>query len=257
MPPPSRCRAWWSRSGCIGLPRPRRRERILPTGTLELIFDLGRRAGAGAFVSGARSTSFVIETDGADVGHGRELRAGVRFPFLAAPAGEFQDALVPLEAVWGPQAVEIRERLAEAPTAAQKFRILEAALLDRATHGSEPHPACPSRTAGLPADAAPPSIGDGGPAGRAQSPAIHPGLPRSGRAGAQGVLPRPAVPAGPRGHRRPAEASIGRPSPWTAAMPTRPISSATSGPSRASTRRPTWRPGARTPTMCPSPIEAG
>ena len=48
---------------------------------------------------------------------------------------------MPLEAAWGPQAVEIRERLTEAPTAGQKFRIIEAALLERAARAPAPHPA--------------------------------------------------------------------------------------------------------------------
>jgi AraC-like DNA-binding protein len=118
-----------------------RRERVLPTGTLELIFDLSPHAGAGAMVSGARSTSFLIETHRATSVMGVELAPGGAFPFLNVPVGEFRDALVPLDAVWGPHAVDLRERLMEAPTAPRKIGILEAALLDRAAHPIEPHPA--------------------------------------------------------------------------------------------------------------------
>jgi AraC-like DNA-binding protein len=117
------------------------RERVLPTGALELVFDLNSNADGGALISGARSTSFIIETHRATSVMGVDFAPGGAHPFFTAPVGEFRDALVPLGAVWGHQAVDLRERLAEAPTADQKFRILETALLDRATRPLERHPA--------------------------------------------------------------------------------------------------------------------
>jgi AraC-like DNA-binding protein len=136
-----------------------RRERVLPTGSMELIFDLCSGAGAGSLVNGARSTSFVIETGRATSVMGVDFAPGGAFPLLGAPAGEFQDALVPLEAVWGRKAAEIRERLADAPTAGRKFAILESALIDRAACAPEPHPAASVALEAFLGSAETPSVG--------------------------------------------------------------------------------------------------
>ena len=123
-----------------GVRVPHDRERVLPDGTIELIFDLDPGAPAGPLVGGARSTSFVIGTGRRLSVMGVSFAPGGAFPFLPGPAGELQDALVPLDALWGPWAGRLQEELLGARTPDRRFRVLERGLLARATRPIERHP---------------------------------------------------------------------------------------------------------------------
>jgi AraC-like DNA-binding protein len=131
------------------------KERLFPTGTIELVINLRgdvlsvydradnakRRRFRGAVVCGPQSESFVIDTaDQASV-MGVHFKPGGAFPFLTLPAGELQDAHVSLDTLWGAKAGRLRERLGEAATPAARFRVLEEALLARATRPLVRHPA--------------------------------------------------------------------------------------------------------------------
>jgi AraC-like DNA-binding protein len=119
------------------------RERIVPTGTLELlvslvdgearIYDAGGRERwfSGAAVSGAYRRPFMFDTraDASTVGvHFRPGYAGV---VLGVPPGELMDRHVDLEALWGRRARDLRERLCAATTTEQRFAILDAELASR------------------------------------------------------------------------------------------------------------------------------
>ncbi len=99
------------------------RERIVPSGTLELVINLREdeirvydavradtcRRFSGAVVSGAYRGSFVIDTqEHADV-IGVHFRPGGASPFLGRPAGELADAHVDLSALWGRSAAELQQ----------------------------------------------------------------------------------------------------------------------------------------------------
>jgi AraC-like DNA-binding protein len=121
------------------------RERVVPSGTIELVVNLehdtfrifGASANAethqqypGAIVSGCYSQSFGIDTrDHAEIlgVHFRPGGAGL----LGAPPGELSDLHVPLEDLWGCRAIELRERLCVARSTSERFRILERALIGR------------------------------------------------------------------------------------------------------------------------------
>jgi AraC-like DNA-binding protein len=119
-----------------------RRERILPSGTVELVINRGDdevriyhpaqpehcKRFSGALVSGAYRGSFVIDSEQQASIMGVHFKPGGAFPFLGPPAGELVDAHVDLETLWGPSAVELRERLCAAATPEERFRLLEAAL---------------------------------------------------------------------------------------------------------------------------------
>jgi len=120
------------------------RERILPSGTQELVINLcddelriydpehGERCRrlSGAIVSGAYRGSFVIDTlEHASV-IGVHFRPGGAAPFLGVPAGALADAHVDLDALWGRRAGELRERLCEA-SPERRFEVLEQALVAR------------------------------------------------------------------------------------------------------------------------------
>ena len=131
------------------------RERLLPTGTVELVFNLrddvlrvgdplepGRLcAFRGAVVSGPHAESFVLDTAQQASTIGVHFRPGGAFPFLGPPAGELFGAHVSLDDLWGSEAARLRDRLVEAPTPEAKFLILERALLAQAVRPVRRHPA--------------------------------------------------------------------------------------------------------------------
>jgi AraC-like DNA-binding protein len=128
-------------------------ERILPTGTLELAINLrqnelgfydGERPEnccrlSGAVVSGAHGRGFTPESAEETFIIGVHFKPGGAFPFLGLPAGDLADTHVDLETLWGPSAGRLRESLCEARTSAERFQLLQEALLSRLCHGVEQH----------------------------------------------------------------------------------------------------------------------
>lgn len=142
------------------------RERILPSGTLELVFNLQedefriyREDGhtpcqrlPGAIVSGAYDRSFTIDTREHASVVGVHFAPGGAAALLGVPLGELRNAHVPLEALWGGEARLLRERLCAARDTSERFRILEWLLRQRlgaAGAGWGRHPAIPLALAGL------------------------------------------------------------------------------------------------------------
>src|SRR5262245_44602949 len=118
---------------------------ILPNGTIELVVNLGEdeyqihdparpgRCGrhTGAVVSGAYGGFFVVDRAQHASIVGVHFRPGAAPPFLGVPASELAGAHVDLEALWGRAADELRERLREAATPAERFSLLERTLAAR------------------------------------------------------------------------------------------------------------------------------
>lgn len=120
------------------------REKILPFPTLDLKINLG-----GAFkVYKADSTNqFETFNDSWWVGiysryhildwpldmkfFGIRIKPAGAYPFLQFPLSELHNRVIPLNAIWGPFADEIRERLEAAPTIQARFTLLEQLLLAR------------------------------------------------------------------------------------------------------------------------------
>jgi AraC-like DNA-binding protein len=131
-------------------------ERIVPSGTLELVVNLNEdalriydpcaktwRRYSGAVVSGAYRRFFVIDTcDHASI-VGVHFKPGGALQFLGVPPGELADQHVDLELLWGRSARELRERLCDAATAAERFELLEDALRSRLPESRPGHPAVP------------------------------------------------------------------------------------------------------------------
>ena len=131
---------WWALSDAPG----HARERIVPSGTVELVVNLhedafriyGADGGAeqrfgGALVSGCYRRAFEIDARAHARIVGVHFRPGGAARLLGAPAGELADAHVSLEALWGRPATALRERLCAAATARQQFELLEGALIAR------------------------------------------------------------------------------------------------------------------------------
>jgi AraC-like DNA-binding protein len=137
---------------------PNLKERILPSGTIELVINLRDdeiriydpshpdrcTRFSGAILSGTYSRFFVIDPLQHASILGVHFRPGGAFPFLGAPAGELADTHVDLETLWGPSAAELRERLCAAATPAERFFLLEEALLSRLRRSPEHHGAVPA-----------------------------------------------------------------------------------------------------------------
>jgi AraC-like DNA-binding protein len=116
-------------------------ERILPTGTLELVINLHEdqvrihdaagtcRHFSGTILSGAYSRPFVIETAAHALAMGVHFRPGGAYPFTHVAPGELADSHVELASLWGSGAERLREHLGAAGTHPERFRILESALL--------------------------------------------------------------------------------------------------------------------------------
>src|SRR5215831_1178376 len=128
-------------------------ERIVPSGTLELVVNLYEdelriydaeggvcRRHAGACVSGAYQRFFVIDTREHASIVGVHFRPGKARALLGVPPGALADQHVDLEALWSRAAIELRERLCAAPTPAERFSVLEEFLLRRLAH-RDSHPA--------------------------------------------------------------------------------------------------------------------
>lgn len=130
------------------------RERIVPSGTQELVINLHEDGFAifdgveprfkryrGAIVSGAYRRSFLIDTSAHASVIGVHFRPGGAQPVLGAAPGELADQHVDLEALWGRDAGVLRERLVAARDTHARFRILETALAARLDRGTHRHPA--------------------------------------------------------------------------------------------------------------------
>ncbi|MFI6868946.1 DUF6597 domain-containing transcriptional factor [Nocardia sp. NPDC050406] len=131
-------------------------ERIVPTGTLELVVNLHEdavrvhdsrtgqwRRYSGAVVSGAHQRYFVADTRAHAAMVGVHFKPGGALPFLGIPPGELADQHVDLELLWGRAAVDLRDRLCLATTTAARFAELNRALRSRLPLSAPGHRALP------------------------------------------------------------------------------------------------------------------
>jgi AraC-like DNA-binding protein len=131
------------------------RERVLPTGGLELLFNLvdaqggliydpsGRahRSNATAAIAGCYGTAFEYDTRVRTYVAGVHFKPGGAARLLGAPAGAFANLHVDLAAVWGRAASELRDRLCEAASSRDQFDVLERVLVARLPSRWQPRPA--------------------------------------------------------------------------------------------------------------------
>jgi len=120
------------------------RQKVIPVASSNLMINLGDSF---YVYEPERARPFITCTDSWWVGiwstyHGVDWPANVQFfgvhfkpggayPFLELPLSELNGQVVPLDALWGHYAGEIRERLHAAPTVQAGFALLEQLLLAR------------------------------------------------------------------------------------------------------------------------------
>jgi len=124
-----------------GYAQPHATERVLPTGTMDLIFALDADGRAASAAAGARSNAIEIDTSRPFSAIGVHFRPGGGSPFVGVPGGELQDMVVPLDALWGSRAIGLRDRLWDTARAEDRVGILEQALLDQSRDRLAVHPA--------------------------------------------------------------------------------------------------------------------
>jgi AraC-like DNA-binding protein len=117
------------------------RERIVPSGTIELVINLhadefrifagNERRFRGAMVSGCYSRAFEIDTRAHTRVLGVHFKPGGAARLLGVPPGALTDAHVGLDDLWGRSAIDLRERRCAAPTPRQRIDLLEQALIAR------------------------------------------------------------------------------------------------------------------------------
>lgn len=140
---------WFVQSGHPALLR----EKVLPNGVMELIFNLGaafrvwdrgpstEKTVRDVWLSGLHKQPIVIEQTGLSRMVGVRFKPGGAYPFLQIPVSEVSGLVIEMELLWGRQWVsDVREQLAELSSLSQKFRLLELQLMKRLTPGPRSSP---------------------------------------------------------------------------------------------------------------------
>ena len=138
----------WTASGHLEHPW---RNKILPDGASELIFNLGDAQSLcssrglsrptlfrKSWISGERTEPIVIEETGHVHLIGVRFRPSGGWPFLGVPMGEFTNRVIELDAVLGREIDRLCEQMAEAPNDDARFRLIESWLLERMRAGRVP-----------------------------------------------------------------------------------------------------------------------
>jgi AraC-like DNA-binding protein len=118
-------------------------ERVLPTGTIELVINLadGTAGGFDSVVAGPHSRFFVLDTSQPATLIGVHFKPSGAFAFLGPPLDELRNQHVPLEALWGRRAGELRERLIATEGNEARFLLLERTLASWLRVARRRHPA--------------------------------------------------------------------------------------------------------------------
>lgn len=134
----------------VDLQVPYQREKILPSGRIELMINFGAphrkydeterryQLMTKSWIAGFQTEYIINEPVGHTDMIGVRFRPGGAFPFFAEPLQEFSNCVLEMDAVWGRQISEIRERLLAIPATAGRFRLLEKIFTDRLLFGQEP-----------------------------------------------------------------------------------------------------------------------
>lgn len=122
---------------------PYRRERILPTATVELMINFGSPHRKYAqdeqsfdlmqtsWVAGMHTTYIVNEPMAETNMLGVRFKPGGAHPFFDLPLAELTNKVVDMDCIWGLAMREIRERLADVPTINGRIHAMERILLRR------------------------------------------------------------------------------------------------------------------------------
>jgi len=118
------------------------KERVLPTGALDLIIRLDSARTSDSGMHGPRTRSVVIRVGSLSELLGVHFKHGGAFPFVHLPVGELHNIGVSITDLWGERnAQRLLSELHEAPAPDNKFRVLELWLTQLASNRLKKHPA--------------------------------------------------------------------------------------------------------------------
>jgi AraC-like DNA-binding protein len=113
--------------------------RVLPDGAAELLFSMPAGGGAVmAEVFGPKTRALLVRDPEPTEKIAVRLRPGAAARCLGVPAHTLADEALPLDFLWGREAKELAERLAEARGRDTRCALVEAALLARAARVAAP-----------------------------------------------------------------------------------------------------------------------
>lgn len=129
------------------------RERILPTGTVEMVFNLQEdelriyglsdpdacRRFSGAVISGPYVRAFASDIEEEAAILGVHFKPGGASAVLGLPISALNNTHVDLASLWAREAALIRERLSSITDPLERFRLLERVLLERMKEPSRHH----------------------------------------------------------------------------------------------------------------------
>lgn len=123
---------------------PYKREKILPTATIELMINFGSPHRlidkndenrydlmTDSWVAGFQTEYLINEPVAETYMMGVRFKPGGAYPFFDFPISELSNFVIDMDVLWGGFIHEVRERLACTPTVQGKFRLLEAILCQR------------------------------------------------------------------------------------------------------------------------------
>jgi AraC-like DNA-binding protein len=117
------------------------RERVLPTGTMDLVFAVDADGRASSSIVGARSDCVELDTSRPFSAIGVHFKPGGGLPFFGVPSDELCNRSVALDLLWGRFAATTADSLWSADTSEQQFGALEDALLQKGRDRLMVHPA--------------------------------------------------------------------------------------------------------------------
>ena len=103
----------------------------MPTGTMNLVLHTDDGGHATVTLSGAHSMHFLLDTSNPFSVVAVSFKPGGGFPFFGVPADAVANSSVPLDALLGLEAFDLRDRLMEARTSLDRFQALQRFLLGR------------------------------------------------------------------------------------------------------------------------------
>lgn len=136
-----------------GQPLPHTKERLLPTGTIELVVNLAEeqtlvydknlrcQKHEGVVFCGVHTEYFVIDAESQEKVMGVHFKPGGAWPFLGVPAWELKNIHLNAGDLWGKLARNLRADLLAARSLPEKFQVVERFLWNKLLRSINRHPA--------------------------------------------------------------------------------------------------------------------
>jgi len=116
------------------------RELVLPNAAMSLVFSIDDCGRAASVLTGPHSQPISLDTSRGFTAIGVKFKVGGAFPFLETMSCELNNHTVRLDELWGRDASDLEEQIWEAPTADEKFRVIQETLPRQLARSPSGHP---------------------------------------------------------------------------------------------------------------------